>query len=825
MGKKKKYTASFATVVIGKAATFGFKEKSYETLDEFANQLVRQSSIPVTLSGTMGHRAYDNVTKIHGWLRFDCDMKGEKETIVSILKSRGLAYIATPSTNYNPITKSHKWHISVPATNQSNEVYSYKAQTQNAMIDLGIEIEDDKVTKVCTQNMNPYRNGDKPLEALEYVEVVEGSSYEFSKVKDIAPFTATNKVIYNDKGSDEVIPKKVLFATEKFESLSPESGIKIDGVGWVKLKDLNLHVGHQISQLSCPGHNTRHADGKGAHITGYAFATRDEGGDVWIQCQGAECKNKTYKVAQEDFNALTKLSDLFNIRRLVSLSAYSYEKGAVFHVKEDGSSVMFRWKDVFKYWDKSMFFKIPLDLTEENFEVKKKLSKKLAKARKHGEINKIRDVEDEIAALEYSNEYDLIEKALGNEKYFQKFRDKYPIVYLANANSKAKARIDTTAPKPHEQYINDIVKNVGDYIETNLQHNSVTYELDPFAPDIRGRVSMNEFKVVTNKLLPKPLTGTPNPRVVLDYKEHNPYLDDMLEMIMAQRYGADKKSSYLWVKADSNWGKSFLFEGMLKGLGYPISEAETKAALKGQPSGLDAEKMMMSSFLFFDEFKGAVSELKNIATEMSVTQKFKSKTVIPVYMKIFASAEDVQSLNSSIGMEDQFANRFLYIEAKGSLLQRELYNRDMVEYKRSIILYVNKKLHELNNMYLSNGRSGSIKKANELYNSMIVKYSIRNSVEKATEVLPKMFRDWVAMVKSREKLLTDAVYKDCLLFTKKGIHILNQGKAKEIFIDEYLDRTAGQIAKHKTNCDIFGTTKRSSILVNGAKKNSISLEY
>ena len=60
---------------------------------------------------------------------------------------------------------------------------------------------------------------------------------------------------------------------------------------------------------------------------------------------------------------------------------------------------------------------------------------------------------------------------------------------------------------------------------------------------------------------------------------------------------------------------------------------------------LDINSFIVTSSSEVGGVVDAVSELKNIATEMSITQKFKSKTVVPIYMKIFASAEQAKKGN------------------------------------------------------------------------------------------------------------------------------------------------------------------------------------
>jgi len=804
---KKKYIASFANVTKGKTATFGFKEKKFKTLEDFAEQCLRQAWIPVTVD--KGHRTYDEVTKIHAWLRFDCDVKGERETILSVLESNGLSYICLPSTNYNPKDRNYKWHISVPVEGQSNDPVQYKWQMKQALVDLGIDLHDRRVTEVCVQNMNPYKNGDNPVEGVNFISVKNGSSLKLKKPPKDLHYSEMTKTIFNGEGTSGVIPKKVKFASENLEVLSPESGIKIQNIGWVQLKDLNLDVGSMIGGLSCPAHNINHNNGKGGHQTGYAFATMNEGGDVWVQCTGAECQGRSYKVDYDDFGANTKLSDLFQLRQIVSLSAFNYDKSSIYNIKDDGSYVMFRWKEVFDFWDKELFWKLSMVMGDVYSKRIFKLEKKKKKAK--GNIGLCIDIDKKIEAIKLENEYHIISEALSNDSAFEYFKNKYPPKYDGHV----------IVTYPHELYINDVVENIGKYIKKFKQFNGIEYKIDPFAPNVIGEVDDNTFKITINSLMTKYITYKPKMSIVEDYKEHNPYLDDMLKMIMAQRFGADRKTSYLWLKADSNWGKSFLFDGMMEGLSFSINESETKNAVKGLASGLEPTALVKSLFLFFDEFKGAVSELKNITYSIPVTPKFKSKHIIPVFMKIFASAEHISSLDGSNGMEEQFRNRFLHMQLNGSLIERDLYMKNIDAYGKSISAYINHKLWDIQSGYMALGRAIANVKANEVYSEMVGKYTIKNHSKSLDDNLNVMFKEWVATIISREwekGVVEHISYRDVLIIHKNGgkIYITNKSKLKDIFIEEFVAREEQATIRHKTVELIIGQNKRTSVTYRGS---------
>ncbi len=815
MKNKYKYKASFAKVKKGKTATFGFEAMQFKTLKDYAEASLTYATVPVNLND--GWRSYDNVTEIFNWLRFDCDKEGEKATICSILKSNGLAFIALPSTNYDRKLKNHKWHISVPTTRASQDVEQYKKQCKVALHQLGIDLHDRRVTEVCVQNMNPYKNGTAVAKGMKVLEINEGTPYKFSKPDKNIKYSAMSKTIFNGKGSDEVINKKVMSIKGSVEFLSPDSGIKVGSVGWTTLGSLNLEAGGIIGNLSCPSHNTRHDNGKGAHKCGYAFATMDEGGDVWINCTGAECQGTYYKMEQDDYGALTKLTDLYELRRMVSLSGFDYKSSTITYINEHDVPTSFREKEVLSHWGEEMFWKIN---TEPNDDLQAKIDKllrrklnELSKLSKGGEkdaknvlmqgneAHRVADLFDtygsyvkvlnvisaesaiqfEVDKLKDEHAWEVIKDAISNKYQYAEFRTRYE-----------------NHPDKYMGYVEDVMRKVLSHIKTRRQYTEIEYQVKPYQTVTTGEVVNGKFVITFSKMTGSRMFGKENATIIADYKKHNPYLDDMIDMIMAQRFGADKKQSYLWLKASSNWGKSFLFDGIFGELSYEISSDEVKKAIKGEPSGLDVNAVVKSSCLFVDEFKGAVSELKNISHKMSITPKNRGKFTVPLNMKIFASAEHVKSLmTGSGGMEEQFRNRFLYIETDGNLLARKLYMQDKRTYYKAVMLYVNHRVNEIAEEYSFYGETEGSRRADKLYSKLVDTYSIKHVSTSLDEGLPTQFAEWLSNVKHREniehKSLTHSVCMDgMIVFHKDGKKALitNTQKIVDIFIQHHLHFTA-----------------------------------
>jgi len=184
-------------------------------------------------------------------------------------------------------------------------------------------------------------------------------------------------------------------------------------------------------------------------------------------------------------------------------------------------------------------------------------------------------------------------------------------------------------------------------------------------------------------------SGPINAGVVADYKEHFPVFDEFLQLLAAARFAGSRRSAYLWIKCPPDWGKSFLADA-LGALDIILNTSVSTLArtYSGLPSALTPEQFERAWVIHFEEFNGAVKELKNITETIILNPKGRSAVSVPVYLKLFTSAEDVPSLLGTTGVDGQFIDRFSLYEGVGSLSSRELFNRDKTEYFESIKNYI-----------------------------------------------------------------------------------------------------------------------------------------
>lgn len=189
-----------------------------------------------------------------------------------------------------------------------------------------------------------------------------------------------------------------------------------------------------------------------------------------------------------------------------------------------------------------------------------------------------------------------------------------------------------------------------------------------------------------------------DPEIVDDYRQHFPELDEVIKMIVAGRFAANRKQAYLWIHADSDWGKTFFLDMLRRGLDRPLvaetSVKEVEAMFEGKAIGRDPSEFVWTLAMAFDEFKNIKSELKQLDSDLQLSPKFKMTSRVPIYTKLFTSAESVASLISDSGVEDQFANRMSYIHGRGSINDRPRFRENGNRYFAACQTYVLRRMNE-----------------------------------------------------------------------------------------------------------------------------------
>jgi hypothetical protein len=385
----------------------------------------------------------------------------------------------------------------------------------------------------------------------------------------------------------------------------------------------------------------------------------------------------------------------------------------------------------------------------------------------------------------------------------------------------------TKTNKKHSEYWNHIWNLMTGWIMFHHQYETLRVKIDPFGIN-SVRFNDSTMVVVTTDLIPRPVALVEDPKIVADYMEHFPQLHDVLDVMLAARFGADRKKAYMWMKAQSDWGKSFLFSGVLAHMGITtfMKEKELKLAMSGSPSGLNADDFSKSWLTVFEEFKGAVSELKDITHTLTLAPKGAARVEVDLYSKIFLSAENVNSLIGDGGAEVQFANRFMMMELSGSLVKRPVYCDDQQKYLDVIRSYVYQYFLEGIKVYIEMGREKASIHANEVLTKFRSGHELK-AVDLMETVAEKRDVYFQKVTHSLSKFgECDSKKREYLLeifaFKNKKLYILNLERAKEHFMKSEFGASDLSKLNHKTSKALLNLedAKRVHLILNGIKQNA-----
>lgn len=269
------------------------------------------------------------------------------------------------------------------------------------------------------------------------------------------------------------------------------------------------------------------------------------------------------------------------------------------------------------------------------------------------------------------------------------------------------------------------------YIKLKQQRNELFMKVDMFAEKTEVKLT-EEGATITYKHLDFPYDESKViESVVSDYKKHFPFIDEMIDSIVSFRFASCRKHGYLWLHADSDFGKGF-FENRLKALGLIVemNANELKAIMDRKPCGKSITDFRRSFVLFFNEFNKINGSMKSIENEITINPKNQSEVRVEVFSKIFCSAESVRSLVTDIGVEDQYANRFSYHRASGSIKPLiSKYREQGIEIDESITNYIAGRLNERVAYYKAMGREKATNQANIDSEAFYSRNKIANNYE------------------------------------------------------------------------------------------------
>jgi len=316
--------------------------------------------------------------------------------------------------------------------------------------------------------------------------------------------------------------------------------------------------------------------------------------------------------------------------------------------------------------------------------------------------------------------------------------------------------------------------------------------------------------------------GALNNEITKDWLKHYPRYDEFLDLLVASRFASDRKQAYFWLHAPSNWGKSLLVSIFKKlGVVTELSVSEIEKAFNGSPVGREAHDFINSWILCVEEFRAVNAELKQLESSLSFAPKFKGTITTPLYMKLFLSAENVDSLAGEAGVDAQFANRFSSLEVGDGLIDdRDLFKHDPSSYVRGVVAYTSDSLNRKVMSLLQKDKREAVRESERLLRQYNKEHSIKIKYNSLDDTLKDIAE------KIRGELKSEGVFSTHLKCTYEGKDaILVQQVAKKIntFINNNFDKSEvvklnrrnSEIASLVDESGRSNTRSKLSVLIDG----------
>lgn len=368
---------------------------------------------------------------------------------------------------------------------------------------------------------------------------------------------------------------------------------------------------------------------------------------------------------------------------------------------------------------------------------------------------------------------------------------------------------------------------ITDHLKYHNQRDSIEWRVDMFATQSRLELLEDKARIV---LTHKPFKEADNgydQEVVDDYKQHFTRFDEFLTFLVMSRFALDRKKAYLWLLADSDWGKGFLIDGILGTLEAKVETSikEIEAVFEGKPVGRSPEEFKRAFALVVDEFKTVKSEIKQLQSRLSLAPKFQLTSSVEIFAKVFMSAESVASLVTENGVEDQFANRMSIFIEKGTIESRPLFNsKGKPAYRAALVAYAAEFMNREIASMVKMGEAKAQDHAEKWLSGFIGRNGLDTVYERFSDSLERVALDAIEWL-HRLPFSNDAMLRDV---SSNTWHLKSARKMLDRFLEDTFDHSeVGAYRKRKDeilvhmSADGKGSTNHR---INGMQKKTVMLK-
>ena len=309
-------------------------------------------------------------------------------------------------------------------------------------------------------------------------------------------------------------------------------------------------------------------------------------------------------------------------------------------------------------------------------------------------------------------------------------------------------------------------------VEINHQRETINYKVDMFADHARMDIRKDGVNV-TYPFQPLACKNLSNctpfeiESIVNDYREHFPEFDQFLQLLCAARFAPTAREGYIWLNVMSDWGKTFLLNGVLGaelGIVVEASMSEIEKVFTGNPIGKTAQDFIRAWVLFVDEATVIKGEIKQLDSHISGAPKNQLSFSAQVYTKVFASATSIASFAGEAGVEVQFDNRFSYMAPKGGqvLRSRELFMASKFKYREALAVHVASVLNGYVQQMRDLGAVAAASYSDELLHTLHEKWRIsksKGSLEESHTAYAAELRDLIKRLVEGDMMAVNGLSK------------------------------------------------------------------
>jgi hypothetical protein len=250
-------------------------------------------------------------------------------------------------------------------------------------------------------------------------------------------------------------------------------------------------------------------------------------------------------------------------------------------------------------------------------------------------------------------------------------------------------------------------------------------------------------------------------------------------MIVATKSTSNMRSSFLYLRANAGFGKSF-FSAILDKAQLTYETKQSELA-KQEASSIDIDALSKSSALLIDEFTVFSQYMKTMTNYLTIAPKYQQTQKVELGLKILMSAE--MSSSFSGGVDNQISDRVVFIDLtkKPKKLQEQEFFKEYGADKVLEVMahYANVRVKNLAEKY------SEPKVAEDFLADIREKYTLGNTTNSLTEDILELLEIEIENVKTSHLIDMNA---DIVIDENKGeIYIKRPKKTILRILEEHSD--------------------------------------